>query len=62
MTRDAREAAATLLREHGLRVPPQRYAIWAAYQNAAAGHLSPDTLLRRARRGTCAVFRTWVEL
>lgn len=49
MTKQAREATATLLREHGLRVTPQRRAIWAAFENGAAGHLSADAILRRAR-------------
>jgi Fur family ferric uptake transcriptional regulator len=40
---------AELLRGHGLRVTPQRRAIWAAFANGAAGHLSADEVLRRAR-------------
>jgi Fur family transcriptional regulator, stress-responsive regulator len=50
MSKEAREAAAALLREHSLRVTPQRRAIWAAFEHGAAGHLSADAILRRARR------------
>ena len=38
-----------MLREHGLRVTPQRRAIWGAFENGGAGHLSADDVLRRAR-------------
>ena len=50
MTRETREATAALLREHGLRVTPQRRAIWSAFEGGGAGHLSADEVLRRARR------------
>jgi Fe2+ or Zn2+ uptake regulation protein len=46
---DALQAAA-LLREHGLRVTPQRRVIWSTFENGRAGHLSADDVLRRARR------------
>ncbi len=50
VTRETREATAALLREHGLRVTPQRRAIWSVFEGGAAGHLSADEVLRRARR------------
>jgi Fe2+ or Zn2+ uptake regulation protein len=43
------EQALRQLREHGLRVTPQRRAIWAAFEDGAAGHLSADAVFRRAR-------------
>lgn len=46
---DSKVAAAALLRDHGLRVTPQRRAIWAAFDQGRAGHLSADEVLRRAR-------------
>jgi Fe2+ or Zn2+ uptake regulation protein len=46
----ARRQPAALLREHGLRVTPQRRVIWSAFEDGRAGHLSADDVLRRARR------------
>ena len=45
----ARELAAEQLRRHGLRVTPQRRAILTAFEQGAAGHLTADDVLRRAR-------------
>jgi Fe2+ or Zn2+ uptake regulation protein len=44
------EQALRQLRERGLRVTPQRRAIWAAFENGAAGHLTADAVFQRARR------------
>jgi Fe2+ or Zn2+ uptake regulation protein len=41
--------AAAVLRRHGLRVTPQRRAVWAAVMGAG-GHVSAEEVLRRARR------------
>jgi Fe2+ or Zn2+ uptake regulation protein len=46
---------AALMHAHGLRVTAQRRAVWAAFENAQAGHLSADEVLRRARRIAPAV-------
>ena len=58
---------AELLRQHGLRVTPQRRAIWAVFNAEDAGHLSAEEVYRRARvplpelaRGT--VYKTLNEL
>mgnify|MGYP000061766627 CR=1 FL=1 len=40
---------AHLLREHGLRVTPQRRAILSAFAEGEAGHLTADDVLQRAR-------------
>jgi len=40
---------AALLRERGLRVTPQRRAIFAAFEGGRAGHPSADEVYRRAR-------------
>jgi len=42
-------AIAATLREHGLRVTPQRRAIWNAFEGGRSGHLTADEVLRRAR-------------
>ncbi|HXH07961.1 MAG TPA: Fur family transcriptional regulator [Vicinamibacterales bacterium] len=44
-----RSRAAAILRRHGLRVTPQRRAVWTAVMSAG-GHVSADDVLRRARR------------
>ncbi len=44
-----RKEITAFLRAHGLRVTPQRRAIWAAFEEGRAGHLSADEVLRRAR-------------
>lgn len=46
---------AALMRAHGLRVTAQRRAVWTAFDNARAGHLSADEVLRRARHNAPAV-------
>jgi Fur family peroxide stress response transcriptional regulator len=38
-----------LLHAHGLRVTPQRRAVYAAFDDGRAGHLSAHEVLRRAR-------------
>ncbi len=48
------------LREHGLRVTPQRRAIWAAFANGDAGHLSADEVLRQARHESPELSRATV--
>ena len=50
MRAETRLRIASLLREHGLRVTPQRRAIWAAFDDGRAGHLTADEVLGRARR------------
>ncbi len=47
---DELESNASRLRALGLRVTPQRKAVWAAFEGGRAGHLSADEVLRRARR------------
>jgi Fe2+ or Zn2+ uptake regulation protein len=37
------------LRAHGLRVTPQRRAIWGAFEGSAGAHLSADDVFQRAR-------------
>ena len=39
-----------ILRAHGLRVTAQRRAVYAAFDNGRAGHLSAGEVLRRAQR------------
>jgi Fe2+ or Zn2+ uptake regulation protein len=39
-----------VLHAHGLRVTAQRRAVYAAFDNGRAGHLSADEVLRRAQR------------
>jgi Fur family ferric uptake transcriptional regulator len=39
-----------LLRERGLRVTPQRRAVWCAFEAGSAGHLSADDVFRAASR------------
>lgn len=37
------------LRNAGLRVTPQRRAVWAAFEGGASGHLTADEVFERAR-------------
>jgi len=48
--KETREQLAASLRDRGLRVTPQRRAVWAAFDAAAGEHLGADDVLRRARR------------
>ena len=41
---------AAFLHAHGLRVTAQRRAVYAAFDNGRAGHLSAHEVLRRARK------------
>jgi Fe2+ or Zn2+ uptake regulation protein len=50
MGKETQRAVAVLLRSHGLRVTPQRRAIWTAFENGGVGHLSAEEVLRRSRR------------
>jgi Fe2+ or Zn2+ uptake regulation protein len=43
------QASASFLRAHGLRVTPQRRAIWHVVAEAGDGHLSAEEVFRRAR-------------
>ena len=43
------QATASVLRAHGLRVTPQRRAIWSVFASAVGEHLSADEVCRRAR-------------
>jgi Fur family transcriptional regulator, stress-responsive regulator len=54
------QAAARTLRERGLRATPQRRAIWTAFEGGAAGHLTADDVLRRARREVSELSRATV--
>lgn len=38
------------LRGAGLRVTPQRRAVWSAFENGESGHLTADQVFERARR------------
>ncbi|MEW6636488.1 MAG: Fur family transcriptional regulator [Actinomycetota bacterium] len=49
MLRDA-DTFEQRLREAGLRVTPQRRAIWAAFGKGANGHLTAEEVFARARR------------
>lgn len=46
----ARGSPASVLRSHGLRVTPQRRAIWGAFGSAEGAHLSADDVFRQARQ------------
>lgn len=39
------------MREAGLRVTPQRRAVWSAFGDGEDGHLAADEVFARARRG-----------
>jgi Fe2+ or Zn2+ uptake regulation protein len=54
------EPVASVLRKRGLRVTPQRLAVWAAFEDGEAGHLSADEVLRRARHIVPEVSRATV--
>jgi Fe2+ or Zn2+ uptake regulation protein len=43
-------AIANVLRSRGLRVTPQRRAVWAVLAGADVGHVTAEEVLRRARR------------
>jgi Fe2+ or Zn2+ uptake regulation protein len=60
MSRLPDERIADLLRGQGLRVTPQRRAVWAAFENGRAGHLTAHEVLRRARRRVPEVSRATV--
>lgn len=38
------------MRGAGLRVTPQRRAVWAAFENGAGGHMTADEVFEKARR------------
>lgn len=38
------------LREAGLRVTPQRRAVWSAFEHGESGHLTADEVFEKARR------------
>jgi Fe2+ or Zn2+ uptake regulation protein len=48
--RRKREHFAQRLRAAGLRVTPQRRAVWSAFEGETDGHLTADEVFRRARR------------
>ena len=54
------EPIAGLLRRRGLRVTPQRRAVWAAFEDGRAGHLAAEDVLRKARRLVPEVSRATV--
>jgi Fe2+ or Zn2+ uptake regulation protein len=54
------EQAAAVLREHGLRVTPQRRAIWTVFASAEGEHLSADEVFRQARAGLPELSRATV--
>jgi len=60
MSRFPDERIASVLRGRGLRVTPQRRAVWAAFEDGRAGHLAADEVLRRARRLVPEVSRATV--
>jgi len=48
------------MREAGLRVTPQRRAVWLAFGEGEDGHLAADEVLARARRGLPELSRATV--
>jgi Fur family transcriptional regulator, stress-responsive regulator len=54
------QQTATTLRSRGLRVTPQRRAIWGAFAGGAGEHLSADEIFRRARRNVPELSRATV--
>jgi Fur family ferric uptake transcriptional regulator len=48
------------LREAGLRVTPQRRAVWSAFGDEENGHLTADEVFDRARRGLPELSRATV--
>lgn len=58
--KETRGNVAVLLRDRGLRVTPQRRAVWGAFDGGRAGHLGADDVLRRARRRLPEISRATV--
>ena len=48
------------MREAGLRVTPQRRAVWGAFVDGKDGHLAADEVFARARRGLPELSRATV--
>ena len=48
------------MREAGLRVTPQRRAVWEAFGDGEGGHLAADEVFTRARRGLPELSRATV--
>ena len=48
------------MREAGLRVTPQRRAVWQAFGEGGGGHLAADEVFARARRGLPELSRATV--
>ncbi len=48
------------MREAGLRVTPQRRAVWSAFGDGEDGHLATDEVFARARRGLPELSRATV--
>lgn len=48
------------MREAGLRVTPQRRAVWSAFGDGGDGHLAADEVFARARRGLPEISRATV--
>jgi len=49
VTGSEQATSAALFRARGLRVTPQRRAIWGAFEQGQTGHLSAEQVLRHAR-------------
>lgn len=49
-----------LLHAHDLRVTAKRRAVWAAFDNGRAGHLSAEEVLQLARRSAPSVSRATI--
>ena len=54
------EHAEKKMREAGLRVTPQRRAVWEAFGDGEDGHLAADEVFARARRGLPELSRATV--
>jgi Fur family transcriptional regulator, stress-responsive regulator len=48
------------MREAGLRVTPQRRAVWGVFEDGEDGHLAADEVFARARRGLPELSRATV--
>jgi Fe2+ or Zn2+ uptake regulation protein len=59
MSSDA-ERLSNLLRARGLRVTPQRRAVWNAFGKGRGGHLTADDVLRSAREDVPEISRATV--
>ena len=59
MTRESGHAEERM-REAGLRVTPQRRAVWLAFGEGEDGHLAADEVFARARRGLPELSRATV--